>query len=761
MKNHRFLTALAGAVALILAAVPVSAQDAGVRPSDQIHKLDKKLRESLTKAPRPERVIIRTKDGRRAALRLALRAHGDVVTEEHPEVDALSAVVHGEDLLALANDPAVESVSIDATVRADGAWGHGRARANKANAKAKVKKAQQVAKKVQKQAQKTARELLREQRQAAAWATRKAKARAERLARMAKGKPITTGQLRRLQGLDGYAPTGRGVGVAVIDSGIEPDSDDLSIDISTFVDFTQGPDPVYTKPYDDYGHGTFVASMIANDGKGGAKYQGLAPDVHLIGLKVLDKDGSGSTSAVMQAIEFAIQHKEDLGIDVINLSLGHPVFESAATDPLVKAVEEAHAAGIVVVASAGNFGMNPATHQVGYGGLTSPGNAPSAITVGAVDQKNTLKRDDDTVAPFSSRGPTWIDGFAKPDIVAPGVGEVSRLSDHSTLFSFFPQLHFKDDRHPNLTELAKLSGTSMAAAAASGIVALVMQANPGLPPNAVKAVLEYTATPLGDGNGQALDALTQGAGEVNAAGAIALAQAIDTDSYASGWVVGEVTLSTRFGRKDLAWSQNIVWGNYFVSGLPGAMFANGLPYDDNIVWGTLGRADDNIVWGTFERDGDNIVWGNLAVWGSRYDTEQRDNIVWGSFARVDDNIVWGSFARGGDNIVWGSFARGGDNIVWGNFLRGGDNIVWGNVTRDGDNIVWGNNIVWATNVVWGNALIGTRDGDNIVWGNLLRWDGDVDNIVWGNLYDDNVVWGNVFARGDGDNIVWGNTVVGF
>jgi serine protease AprX len=739
MKNHRFLIPLAGALALTVAVAPVSAQTTGTVPSDQVQKLDRKLRESLSKTPKPERVIIRTKDGQRATLRLALEAHGDVVTEDHPEVGALSAVVHGEDLLALANDPAVESVSVDAVVRADGVSG-----------RVKVTKTRDLKKAVAaaaKQQLLQSRKATRAARQAAAKAARHAKAKAEKAARAAAPKARPTGDLRELQGLDGYAPTGRGVGVAVIDSGIEPDSNNLPVNVSAFVDFTQGPDPVYTSAYDDYGHGTFVASMIGTDGAGGGKYQGMAPDVHLIGLKVLDQDGNGTTTHVIQAIEFAILHKEDLDIDVINLSLGHPIFESAASDPLVQAVEAAHAAGIVVVASAGNFGMNPDTNQAGYGGLTSPGNAPSAITVGAVDQHGTLARGDDTVAPFSSRGPTWIDGFAKPDLVAPGVNEVSRIAKVGKLLKLFPQLAYDaGGRSPK--NLARLSGTSMATAAASGIVALVMQANPDLPPNAVKAVLEYTATPLGDGNGQPLDALTQGTGEVNAAGAIALAQTIDTDSLADGWVVGDVTLATTFGNTDEAWSQNIVWGNYFVSALPGAMFANGLPYDDNIVWGTVGRAsDDNIVWGNFARDGsDNIVWGNLAVWGSRYDTEQRDNIVWGTFARVDDNIVWGTFDRGGDNIVWGTF------------LRGGDNIVWGTVSRDGDNIVWGNNIVWGSNIVWGNALIGSRDGDNIVWGNLFAGDGGVDNIVWGNLYDDNIVWGNLLRD---DNIVWGNSLIGF
>ena len=215
MKNPRFLTIFAGTVALLLAVAPVSAQ---TLQSDQIHKLDRQLRESLTKMPKPERVIIRTRDGQRAALRLALEAHGDVVTGDHPEVGALSAVVHGEDLLAIANDPAVESVSIDAEVRADGV--------SKVKAVRNLKQAVEVA---EKRALREDRKATRVARQAAARTGRRAKAQAARAARVAEPTPIQTGELRKLQGLDGYAPTGGGVGVAIIDSGIEPDANDLLI----------------------------------------------------------------------------------------------------------------------------------------------------------------------------------------------------------------------------------------------------------------------------------------------------------------------------------------------------------------------------------------------------------------------------------------------------------------------------------------------------------------------------------------------------
>ena len=134
---------------------------------------------------------------------------------------------------------------------------------------------------------------------------------------------------------------------------------------------------------------------------------------------MLDSNGAGYTSNVIKAVEFAVANRTSLGIHIINLSLGHPIYEPAANDPLVLAVESAVRAGIVVVVSAGNNGQDD-TGAIGYAGISSPGNAPSAITVGTVDHKNTAWPYDDTVAPYSSRGPTWFDGFAKPDILAPG-----------------------------------------------------------------------------------------------------------------------------------------------------------------------------------------------------------------------------------------------------------------------------------------------------------------------------------------------------
>src|SRR6185436_12869349 len=160
----------------------------------------------------------------------------------------------------------------------------------------------------------------------------------------------------------------------------------------------------FSSAYDDNGHGSHVAGLIASNGSLGAAYTGIAPDTRIIGMKVLDANGQGKTADVINAIMFAIANKQLLGIDVINLSLGHPIYEPAATDPLVQAVEAASRAGIIVVTASGNAGINPATNEPGYAGVTSPGNAPSSITVGAFDSKGTVSRADDRMAPYSSAG---------------------------------------------------------------------------------------------------------------------------------------------------------------------------------------------------------------------------------------------------------------------------------------------------------------------------------------------------------------------
>ena len=207
------------------------------------------------------------------------------------------------------------------------------------------------------------------------------------------------------------AVNGSGIGVAVIDSGIAGDHPVFANRVIANVDFT---DP-NGNGYDFYGHGTHVAGIIAarafNNTKIYGTDSGMAPAAHLINLKVLDSNGLGKADAVIQAIDFAIQFKTSLGIRVINLSLGAAPTQSYKDDPICLAVERAVKAGIVVVASAGNYGQAPDGKQV-YGSVTSPGISPYAITVGALRTQGTLDPSDDEVAPWSSKGPTAIDHIA-------------------------------------------------------------------------------------------------------------------------------------------------------------------------------------------------------------------------------------------------------------------------------------------------------------------------------------------------------------
>ena len=191
-------------------------------------------------------------------------------------------------------------------------------------------------------------------------------------------------RLVRALGMDYWVPDGKGVVVAVIDSGVVANSD---LSTAAKYDFTVTPAKKASGgdlQFDTYGHGSHVASLIANVGASSDKvYRGVAAGASILALKVLDSTGAGRTSDVIAAIDFCVTNKYKLKIDIINLSLGHPIYEPAADDPLVQAVERAVGAGIAVIVSAGNRGRNVVTGDIGFGGVSSPGNAPSAITVGA------------------------------------------------------------------------------------------------------------------------------------------------------------------------------------------------------------------------------------------------------------------------------------------------------------------------------------------------------------------------------------------
>src|SRR5262249_19243493 len=187
---------------------------------------------------------------------------------------------------------------------------------------------------------------------------------------------------------------------------------------------------------DAYGHGTHVAGIIAGNGRSSQsgyaqQYVGLAPNANIINLRVLDATGAGADSQVIAAIQRAVQLRNTYNIRVINLSLGRGIFETYSFDPLCEAVENAWRAGIVVVVAAGNAGRDNSNGKNGYGTIEAPGNDPSVITVGATNTQGTPDRVDDTIASYSSKGPTARDHVVKPDLVAPGNRVVSLESPGS------------------------------------------------------------------------------------------------------------------------------------------------------------------------------------------------------------------------------------------------------------------------------------------------------------------------------------------
>jgi serine protease AprX len=421
------------------------------------------------------------------------------------------------------------------------------------------------------------------------------------------------------------AVDGSGVGVAIIDSGVTSWHDDLGSErVVHFRDFV-GSQP---SPYDDYGHGTHVAGIIAGNGyDSDGKRGGIAPGAALVVLKVLDDSGDGYISDVIAALDYAVEHRQQFNIRVINLSVAAGVHESYTTDPLTLAARRAVEAGIVVVTSAGNFGRN-AKGQVQYGGITSPGNAPWVLTVGATSHNGTGMRGDDSIAPFSSRGPTYIDNVAKPDIVAPGVGIESLADSSSLLYATHPSARLWGTVDTVAPPYLSLSGTSMAAPVVAGTVALMLQANPRLTPNLVKAVLQFTAEFR-----PKYDPLTEGGGFLNARGAVQYAQSIGPGP------TGPISDPT-------PWSRHIIWANRRIGGTI---------RPDAEAWRT------NVMWGAdTTHEGSNIVWNppapedDLAAWGTTCGDADCASAVWGTPA-VDASAVWSSMLTPSSvDIVWRS-----------------------------------------------------------------------------------------------------------
>jgi serine protease AprX len=396
---------------------------------------------------------------------------------------------------------------------------------------------------------------------------------------------------------------GRGVTVAVLDSGVAADLDLVSptnrlLASVNFADSESESDPG--------GHGTHVAGIIAGNGsRSDGEFKGIAPRANIVDVRVLGRTGSGRISSVIRGIEWTLAHRAAYNIRVINLSFGARNTLSYRADPLSAAVEIAWRRGLVVVAAAGNTGPERDT-------VSSPGINPYVITVGATDDRDTRDRDDDLLAWFSAWGSA--DSNPKPDLVAPGRRLVSVRVPGSTLDTLFPE-RLVSAR--NGSTYFRLTGTSMSTGVVSGAAALVLQRRPSLTPDEVKGVLVDNTQGYGDESCQVLpDPIADGSGLVDAGDAVERA--------------GRWWQRPRPANRGLRPSDGFARAIYPVLYGTPLLYKDGLP----VLW-------ESVVW-------DSVAWDSIA-----WDSVAWDSIAW-------DSVAWDSVAW--DSVAWDSVAW--DSVAW-------------------------------------------------------------------------------------------------
>jgi|GEM_PF-481552 len=545
-----------------------------------------------------------------------------------------------------------------------------------------------------------------------------------------------------------YNVSGAGVTVAVLDSGIK-EHEDLSSpkqkgnneddsfngsSVLVHLDMTGAPPPTTldadSQPlYDLCGHGTHVAGIIAGNGRASLgkrffhTFYGIAPQASLIDVRVLDSDGRSDISTVIAGLQWVVANQSQYHIRVVNLSLGHPVGESYKTDPLCQAVEAAWKAGIVVVCAAGNSGRTNTANQAdqgnegwgtNYGSINSPANDPCVLTVGATKQdlSHLGEKSYDRIATYSGRGPSRLDMVLKPDVVAPGnrVISLEASKDYlSTHYNVTNQISLSSYLHtesvaPSDTYFS-LSGTSMASPVVAGAAALLLQADPTLTPDTVKARLMLSADKWAAPDGSA-DPLTYGAGYLDIPAALASTATATLPALSPTLTANsDGTLSLVMDRA--AWGSSL-WG----TGITDLRAAWGSSVtSDRAAWGSGGTAADRAAWGSVSVGSSRAAWGS-SVWS--------DRAAWGSSTSAVD---LSSTAINGDIVT---APRGTTHLLWNN--SDGKAMLW-SIAPDGTHTsnTFGPYSDGAPNTPWhASALATGPDGkSHILWtnpdGRVILW----------------------------------------
>lgn len=450
------------------------------------------------------------------------------------------------------------------------------------------------------------------------------------------------------------ALTGAGVTIAVVDSGVA-----MHPEIQTLVaavDFTGAAVPQHGSglelptalpldSVDPYGHGTHVAGIMVANGSHSpeARHAGIAPAANLVSVRVLDENGSGMTSDMLAGLQWIADHKDEYGIRVVNLSLGHPVYEPAADDPLVQAVDALWDAGIVVVCSAGNAG------RLGDATVTSPCNSQKVITVGALNDRNTGDLSDDAIASYSSRGPTLGDLVAKPDLVAPGNRIVSLRSAGSYLDEMFPERRVAaDPAQPEVVEHIEMSGTSMAAPMVAATAALMLEQDASLNPGTIKARLMLSARKTAVGNPFAI-----GAGALDILGALrTTGQVADAPSPrifpdpATGRI-GVQNTAVTWGDPlfpiDAVWSSSVLWSD-------GTLWSDPVIWSYGVVPPDTTSPTSALLWPDAELWPEAELWPDSALWS--------ESVLWPEAELWPDDMVWSESELWPDAELWP------DEMIW-------------------------------------------------------------------------------------------------
>ena len=470
--------------------------------------------------------------------------------------------------------------------------------------------------------------------------------------------------------------TGKGVTVAIIDSGLAQfaalQQNTAGQERNITVVDSSGENA--SEFQDLNGHGTHVTSILADSssifdqyGAPTGAHSGVAPDVDLVMIKAFNEQGKASYSSVLQSIEYAINNKDSLNIRVLNVAFSFPATSFYWEDPINQALMRAWDNGITVIAPAGNG--NNKDKSIGV-----PGNNPYVITVGAMDDNSTpFDTSDDVVASFSSFGPT-LEGFMKPEVLAPGANVKGLVA--------------KNSRLADENKKTGISGTSQATAVTAGVVALMIQQDPSLTPDEIKCRLMSSASQATKQNGElAFSRYAQGAGLINASAAI------------DATIVG-------CANNGLDISNDINLRNHYVGpARSDTTLLGGTELPAGVVW-----HNDSIKLG--EETVEGVVWHNDSI---KLVEETVDGVVW-----HNDSIKPGDETVGG--VVWHNDSmKSGDETV--------DGVVWHNDSmKSGDETVDG--------VVWHNDGMKSDDEtvDGVVWHNdsMKSDDEAVDGVVWHN-----------------------------